>query len=232
MSFDQIKAQLAAYMGRSQSAFIVNGVDLLGMAVNNARKFAERKRHFELARCSVILPSVSTTTGASLSSAVALDGTTPVAVKAIERAYLTDSSGGQFPIETTSRARYTARVGARYAEVGRLNETIQRADVSYFALVQLGDTVFVAPAPDTNPFVLTLDVVRWMPEYRLPTDEDFFLQHGADFLLYRSILELNFLLKEDQRVVIGSQAVDQAWVSLVDWDSQLVDGGVDSVNLD
>lgn len=63
-------------------------------------------------------------------------------------------------------------------------------------------------------------------------DTDFFLDNCTDWMLYRSIQELNLFLKEDQRVVISAGMMKDAWDSVMDWDSTLSASSKDTFTLD
>jgi hypothetical protein len=50
--------------------------------------------------------------------------------------------------------------------------------------------------------------------------------------MYRTIQELNFFLKEDERVQLSTKMVQEAWDALVIWNNELQASSVDDVNLD
>lgn len=236
-----MRTEVAAYMNRTEASFIIGGVDTLKRAVNKARKWAEQRRNFEYNRLSVKIPSVSLTTGGALSTAVDnADGTTPVLVKLIERAFLSLSSGDTVPIEVTSRNYHIRRLQRRYDDLqSTINVAPARSTVMYqgFSLVQQGQTIYVNP-PNSVQFggsttiPVFLDVVRWRPDYSGDTDTDFFLDHCTEFILYRSIYQLNLHLKEDQRIPISKDALADAWDSVIQWDTSLIDGASNDVTLD
>lgn len=76
--------------------------------------------------------------------------------------------------------------------------------------------------------VLTLDTNIFLATNTYRVDllhkTDFFLDYGYDFLLYRSLYELNFRLKEDQRVSISAGVVRDALESFLNWNTSLVEG--------
>ena len=64
-----------------------------------------------------------------------------------------------------------------------------------------------------------------------PVFEDFFTVYCIDWMLYRTIQELNLFLKEDQRVVISQKMLQEAWDTVVSWNSRL-EKSSDEMNLD
>lgn len=51
---------------------------------------------------------------------------------------------------------------------------------------------------------------------------NFLIDNCFDFLMYRSIFELNFFLKEDERVVISDSVLQQTWQNVVAWNETVV----------
>lgn len=239
MTFGDFKSMVAAYMNRETSVFTVNGVDLLARAVNQAKRWAEKQHDFEAARMSAKLPNFSVTTGGKISSVVSNDEPGKiVAVKTIERAFLPFSDGsGTFPIEVVSRAVHQNRVRRKYEDYIISNpKTLPTLTVNYWQLVRWSDLLYLVPADvnglGTELFDLGLDIVRWLPEYSASTDEDFLLTYCEEFMLFRSVLQLNFLVKEDQRVPISTKAVQDAWEGVLRWDNGQISGTNDDATMD
>lgn len=241
LTFVQMQNEVATYMNRTNASFVNGSTDILKRAINKARKWAEMRRNFELSRLSVKIPSVSLTTGGALSTAVDnADGTTPVVVKLIERAFLALSSGDTVPVEFVSRDYHMRRVQRRFENIQTTTDVAPaKQTVLYqtFAVVQQGEKIYVVP-PNAQSFgglstiPVYLDVVRWRPDYSADGDTDFFLDHCTEFILYRSLYQLNLHLKEDQRIPISQAALADAWDSVIQWDTSLVYNNVDDVTLD
>src|SRR4051812_43657570 len=92
MTITQLKALIPAYLGESGTDLTsVGGVDLILMALNNARIQAEMAHDF-VEQNKVVRLAV-TTTGTAISGAVLeSDGATVTAIKTIQRCYLRDVS--------------------------------------------------------------------------------------------------------------------------------------------
>jgi len=241
LTFLQMQNEVAAYANRANASFVIGSVDILKRAINKARKWAESRHNFELSKVSVRIPSVSLTTGGALSTAVDnVDGTTPVNVKLVERAFLASPTGETFPVELVSRNYHVRRLQRRFENVMTTAEmTPARSTVLFqgFSIVQQGGTIYVTP-PNSAQFAglttipVYLDVVRWRPDYSADADTDFFLDHCVEFILYRSLYQLNLHLKEDQRIPISKDALADAWDTVIQWDTSLIDGMADDVTLD
>lgn len=229
-------------MNRTEASFVVNSYDLLDRAIHKARMWAQRRHNFEMARVSVTIPSVSLTDGGLLSTAVLVGTATSVSVKLVERAFLPfqDTPTSYFPIDVISRDAHMARLKRRFADAVSTRAAEANASVvpAQFALVQQGGTVYLIPPGATaygtgvTTVAVRLDVVKFMPEYAGSVVTDFFLENCEDFMLLRSIVELNFFLKEDQRVPISAQAMEDSWKSVLAWDTSLVSGTSSDVTLD
>lgn len=212
--------------------------DLLLNAMNNARLYAERRVDFELAVEAVHIPNVTLASGGLITDAVlASDDTTAVSVKKIRTAYLPVNETEYFPVDLMSKKKWDDRQKARW-EGQKPLDTAQYPYLSEapFGLVQNGNQVFIAP-PDNKVFAsgsltVAADVIAWLPDYAEGTETDFLLDFCFDWLMYRSIFELNFFLKEDERVQLSTALIRDAWDSLVIWNNELQAANVDDVSLD
>lgn len=238
MAFKEFKIQLAAYMGREAGAFQRGTVNLLDRAVNMARKHAEREHNFEYSRTAVKV-NVSLTLGGTLSTAVDFDdGVTIVPVKRIERAFLSLSDGsGYVPIELGSRMKQQERLKRSYSGMYNLEAFSRMPQVPGYSLQQQANKIYLNPGGSAayngvTTVTVALDVIRWQDDYSLDADTDFILEHCEDWLLFRSIFELNFFLKEDERVPVSASALKEAWESVVKWDTQIINASVDDANLE
>lgn len=210
--------------------------DLLLQAMNNARLYAERKIDFELSIAQVTIPSVSATSGASLLTAVLKDTTTACRIKKIRTPFLALSDGSTFPVELWHKSRWNERLKRRYALASPLDPASQLDFTeSPFSVVQDGNTVFVSPM-DTNAlgstFDLELEALVWMDEYVTGAETDFLLDYCFDWLMYRCIFELNFFLKEDERVALSDRLMKESWDAVVGWNNELIKSGSDDSTLD
>lgn len=64
------------------------------------------------------------------------------------------------------------------------------------------------------------------------SETDFLIDNCFDWLMYRSIWELNFFLKEDERVQLSTDLIRDAWDALTSWNENLISQSVDDPDLD
>jgi len=304
---NQLRSAIAAFLHRDQSAFVVNGYDVLLRAMNNARLYTERRVDFELARCEIDIPGVSILNGADLSVAVLHGTATSVRVKKLQKAFLKYvNQNDTFPIDIISRDSFVEKVKRRY-ELTQPTDNPQTVTVisAPFSLVQLGTKVFVSPADSKNlggdTITLYADAFKFLPDYGataisgsatstltlaliasaanfitsgvtigsivrnttsgasavvvavvsqtqlslnadifvsgnaysifVGSETDFLLDNCFDWLQYRAIYELNFFLKEDERVQISDALMKDAWLACLSWNENMIKQAVDNVNL-
>jgi hypothetical protein len=88
-------------------------------------------------------------------------------------------------------------------------------------VVHDGEYVYLSPEKEGEHY-LYFHAVRWMPRLTRPEHSNFLFDYGYDWLMYRSIVELNFFIKEDERFQVSSKMLDDSWRSLCAWDTSLV----------
>jgi hypothetical protein len=231
----ELRQEVAAFMHREPKDFVVGKTDTLLRAMNNARLFAERTVDFEYARVDVEVPNVSLTAGADLSTAVLAGTVTSIPVKKIKKAFLGyTNANGTFPIEHITKDAWNARL-QRQQRMTLPNESPQTLSTGPLTLVQSGTKIFISPATETlgQTFTVYLDAIRWLPPYTTNgLESDFILNTSFDWLMYRTIQELNFFLKEDDRVVLSAALVSAAWESLIGWNTNYIEQSAADANLD
>lgn len=228
-------------MIRDTSVFVTtDGLDLLLLAVNNAKDFCQRAIKFEYAKSFATIQNVDLQVGGSLTSAVRYGTTNGVSIRNIERAWLGFADGsGQFPITFVSRDAYSRRLQRKYENASRATPDTTFAsmvDGSPFTLTQVGQQIYVTPANSeafgsSTPSVF-LDIVEWLADFDGTAQSSFLFDYCFQLMMFRSIVELNFFLKEDQRVAISSAVLDSLWNNVVQWNANIIGTSVDDANLD
>ena len=109
--------------------------------------------------------------------------------------------------------------------------------VSYKQRVYVkGNTIYCTGIP--NPVTvggqvsIWIDVIQWLPDYVNPTDSDFFITLYTDWFVLKVIQQLNFYLKEDQRIQISAAIVAEKWNSVLALENRVNDGNDCGDNLD
>jgi hypothetical protein len=219
MTFTQFSALVAGYMGRDESTFVRGGQNVIMQAVNNALLMAQKKRQFEVQKALVY--GAVPVTGLALSGFLGAKGGSAVSVKSFLGFYAyaddaQDKCGESVPF-------------APIHEVQRF-QTRHLGATRPFVYLR-GDKVFVYPrVAETQE--LMAEVVLWMAPVTSGSDTNVFLTHHVDWLLLAVVQELNFFLKEDQRVVISAQAMVERWRGVEDWDMSLSVGGSNWTSLE
>lgn len=91
----------------------------------------------------------------------------------------------------------------------------------------------VLAVEDTNTLLLNADIFATDENYRImvANETDFLLESCFDWLLYRCVFELNFFVKEDERVGLSTQLMTDAWNAMRAWNENLISQSVDDSDL-
>lgn len=178
-NLDDLKVAIASYLGRVPTDFVIGGSDLLLLAINNAKRWAQAQRDFEACRTQAkVTVSTDPTTGGNLSAVTLMDGTTPVNVKLIEAAYLMWNDQTLKPINFLDRKSQSSQLRQRLMG-WPYRITLDSPPIDWSNsigvedtpnLVQQADFLFFWPqtnaAFSNEPTMVTaLDVVQWLPDY-------------------------------------------------------------------
>jgi hypothetical protein len=243
-----LKSAIAAYGTRKVTDFVqdvgLGSTDSLLRAINNSKNYAQRAIEFFLAGSYLQVDNVSQTTGGSLTSAYVVgDGTkTAVGIRSIKHVYLQfPNSQGVFPIRMTSRNAYAERQKRRYAGVQSQLQAQQLTNYGNlqsqdFSFIQQGQTFYIAsPCDDafggSGTFSVNLDVIKWLPDFSADADTSFLFDYCFDWLMFRSMWELNYFLKEDERFPVTSKMLDEYWNNIIQWNATVIGSNVDDVDL-
>lgn len=236
MTVGTIKSLLATYSGRSSvndlnpSNLTPAGVniDLALVALNAARRKAERLVDFRYAEIPGALSIAST--GTLLSAATGLgSGAT---VKRVVDVELPIAGSDYIPIEFLREDEWIDRVRR---QVGR---TAYNAAATLASLgvssgnpiaYQHGQTIFLVPASQfTFPVAARINVIRFMPDYTADGDSDFFCQVAPEYLQWQGTLELNKLFRrfqDRQEGNIGEKEIEalaqEALQTLIQWNQSI-----------
>jgi hypothetical protein len=226
MTLERLKGQIASYLQRQVSDYVVNRVDMLLEAINDSQQGAQQLYDFEYSKV-VVDALVDLTTGVPISP-LYLHGQIPgydygdiilppppepppdpISVKKVLRAYVSDGTGNPRPIKFMGRETQFQDVTQRWAGIPTPYAPSQRDRPSYPTfyetyLVQQGQTLFLYPdATGTaaqNPFLVFLDVIRYWPEYDdtqlVDSNVDWLMEFGDAFIKWDAICQLNTYNKE------------------------------------
>jgi hypothetical protein len=231
MNIGTLKLAIAGYLEKDASSFVVNGVDLLLFALNNARKNAEKLHDFSFLYKYGKLLIPSGEDGSTFASVTTVGGTA-VKCKKVIRAYRR-IAGGDLPLRITPKKLLSdikrmnlddAVYDAAHARVLADYERAQGVEFSNRVILN-GQSVYFHPAP-TEQIELRLDYVAWADTYDADTDEDFFCEYAADYLMYQGIVEANhltgtFAYRQEGNVQPPEKLANAALQSLIEQDKDL-----------
>jgi hypothetical protein len=89
-------------------------------------------------------------------------------------------------------------------------------------VVHHGTQIYLSPYPTDETYTLYFEAVKLLPRVVRPEDTNFLFDYAFDFLQYRSIIELNSWIKEDERYAVSQGMMKNCWDSVLSWDSYLV----------
>lgn len=209
-NFGELKQTVLGCVSRLNSSFQTGTTNFVDVAINNALIFTQRQHDFEWNKAvvKIVCAPVGNVSIAVTEAGVACK------VKRIIKAF-----GSVQPTRGLDRSLPYLSRQSMISDVTGLHKTQnQPCDP---AVVHDGQDVFLLTPPSTN-YDLWFYAVKWLPRLASTTDTNFLFEYGFDFLMYRTLQELNFYLKEDERFPINKQLLSEAWSSLVDWDTSLL----------
>lgn len=240
MNIGQIRKAVAGYLQVPESE-LYRGVDLLLMALNNARKTAERNHDWDCQR--VIVISTATNGVGSLNGNKLL-GVTPdefVNIKTAETFYLKQGDA-LLPVKHSSRLHAANKARERFDRrsidyTGRYAKSIDLQMVTNYngnlrlpnQVLLHGSQYTMEPAPEGS-VDLAIDCYRWLEDYTANDDTDFFVEHGSDYLMWSAIVELNYLVQAFIPQTEGNLSPpekmrDGAYASLLEHDNFIQETG-------
>lgn len=81
----------------------------------------------------------------------------------------------------------------------------------------IGQAFGLFPTPQEN-VTLLLTYQQQLPRLVNPTDTNFLLNFGFDFIIQRAMFLMNYYLKDDQRLAFSAEVMEQEWRALKAWD--------------
>lgn len=202
MNLANFKLKIAAYVNRSATSFVSNGVDNLLEAINDARRNAQLRYDFNALKVDGYIGITSAGVDWSTGLFTAPTGSA-LPLKCVKEVWLCNVQDNN--ITRTDRLNI---VGGQLDE--KFNDPVARLIGTRLYVTGLG-----------WPLSLLVRGVRWLPDLTDADTTDFFLDKGATWLTYQTIQNLNLYLKEDARVSLSDAVVQRAWIDLITWDGNL-----------
>jgi len=210
MNYTDFKNLVAAYMNRTAGSFVVGSIDILDNAINRAKRDGQLVHKFDSLRTEGYL--LTGREGAAISGMkTTKGGATALAVNMVVRGWELDDDGAKYMVLDPTTMEQEDRVSL---------------DTSIVRWYQKGDKLYVTGYE--NPTWFLFDVYKWLPDYSGTHTTDIFTEYYDSWLLLRSVYNLNFFLKEDQRVQISMGALQDAWNGVLGRENNLfVNHGLD-----
>lgn len=250
MTVGQIKTMVASLLHRPTTDFVkgtgANEVDLLLVALNNARKKAERAHDFSVCRQRGYLSVLNDSDWEA--SVTWFDGGDWVTRK-VQTWFLRtegDENDGEFGgtdvvLRAVSRDQLTKlyeREGYRNASLIGAQRYLSDAQVPVYEQPLLGQTyavirgrnVGIHPQPTTAQLML-LDAFVWWPNFTADDDDDWFTDNGQEFLIHQGTVEANNLVKHfvgnaEGNLPPPSKQADEALAQLIQLDIDAQEGSI------
>lgn len=218
-TFGHIKEVILGHLTRNgMSMQTEGGVDMVAASIHSAQTYIQRKRDFQWAKTDIYIQCDPT--GDLILNAVEVDTKQPVKIKRINVAYGTKEPS----LEGGPKVDYISKNSQVY------RQTYNQSGSTCERVIHSATKVFASPRPE-GAYKLWFEAVKWIPPLVNESDTNFLLEYGFDFMLYRSLKELNFYLKEDQRFQINNNLLTEAEMGLLQWDDSLLSPTETEINL-
>lgn len=256
MTIGQIKEVIAANLHKTTADFVVGAVatevDLLLLALNNARKVAEKFHDFSICRKRGYL---SVLTSANWTTPTWFSVPTPtVVMRKVKNWFLrvegTGASGEFGGVDRAIRAISQDQVSALYSRQdyrdAPLNPALRYAsdsDANSIEQPLMGQTyviidgrrVLLYPTP-TVAQVVVVDGFHWWTDWTVDADTDWWTDYGAEFLIYRAMVEANrlvtqFVGNQEGNLAPPQKEADRSLAELVSLDMDSTDGSINIFDL-
>ena len=197
-------------VSRIGASFNTGTANFVDVAINNAVIYAQRKCDFEWNKGVV---SIACNPTGNIMSALDDEGQS-VKLKKIVKAFGLNDPG----LDDNKSLPYLSRTSQIADDTLRNQNHCLCTDPR---VIHDGQRVYLIPRPE-GAHSLYFYAIKWMPRLVKEQDTNFLLEYGFDFIMYRSIIELNFFIKEEERFQVSSTMVADAWNSLITWDASLI----------
>ncbi len=199
MTFLEIKNHTAAMLSRTVADFTLNGVSSLDRVINHAIQRAQRLVDFELAKKRGFLPLV--------------DG------KADYLEDMLDSSGGS---AVTPKKLVSISLDEQMYQAVRLRgeREFERLGGSMGVYAYFVGSMLYLENGENSSGLYTV-YLQHLPELVGNSDTNFLLKYCSDWVITQATFELQYYLKEDERVQLTAGLLRDKWDTVVAWNASL-----------
>lgn len=235
MTLANFESMVAAYMNRTTGSLTSsNGVDILLMAINDARRAAQRAHDFELNRTEDAYLTTSAS-GANWMTGCKTTpgGATAILMKRVDEVwnYTTGTAGATYYPRTT---RIPFSYSGQFKRDLPINNSTLTASPQAYALTDtfayaVGPQLFVTT--QTTGTAYKIVGIKFLDDLANGDSPDIFLTYFTDWLKFATIAALNVYLKDGERFPIDMTALDATWQTVKTFDGNIANMG-ESANLD
>lgn len=249
MDILKLRQLTAAYMQVPKSALYINVadeedepevVDILLQAANNAKRFAQN--NFDWNFEEVLVYGDAANGVGEWATAFQASDDAEVQVKQPQTFYIQEDTV-LVPLyhhtkkhgATRARERLEARnyiVDRRYLtddDAFSSQLSLSNTYSEQYEIFLLGNGYEIHPKPSETKRIY-MDAFLWSPDYTLDTDTDFFLEQGATYMQWATIVEVNhlfqtFIPQQEGNISPPTRARDEALTALVEYNNFIVESG-------
>jgi hypothetical protein len=245
----QIKEVIAANLHKSTSDYVkgtgANQIDLLLLALNNARKSAEKLHDFAICRKRGYFSHSGGLQGWRNPTWFSGSGTARKVKTWYERVEGDETDGAFGGVDRVLRAITQDQKAQLYAREDYLeaplwpneryvadSESAVGRDplLSQTYVVLEGHNFYIHPTSNATRLIV-VDTFYWWADWTLGTDNDWWTENGVDFLIMQAIVEANLMTQHFVGNVAGNMAppvkeANAALANLIQLDKDSTEGGV------
>lgn len=249
MKIGQIKEVIAANLHKAKSAFVVgtggNQADMLLLALNNARKTAEKAFDFSICRKRGYFSYVGTAVDWRSPTWFSGDGTARKVKTWYQRVSGDQTDGAYGGVDRILRALTQEQVAQLHAREDYLvtpmipSQRYASDSIPTFGFDPLlgqkyvvleGFNAFLSQT-GTESMLLIADTFIWHPDWTGDTDDDWWTSNGVDFLINQAMVEANRLTQTFVGNVDGNlpppvKEAQQALAALIKLDTDSTEGSI------
>ena len=231
MSVLDVRNQIAAYIQVPLSEFLVDGTDIGLLAMNNARKHAEKVHEWNCQVDNIYLPH-NNGKGSWAVGLTEVDGLS-ISVKQPETFYVS-TDGGETQTETPHTTKKNeANRSFEQRHYGQYTSRHLADDEECLTSDILKSVLhgynFAFNSKLKSNVTVWLDCYKWLDSYTEDEQTDFFIEHGAEYLMWAAVVETNyhfgtFVPQQEGTLSPPEKARDKALFALTEFDSFQLEG--------
>jgi len=234
MTWADFQSSVLAFLNRSSADVpTIGSVNLVVVAANMSKTEAQRRHAFKMSRTVAYISTSMSGADFTTSAFTTPSSAVVVPIRRIEQVwfYTTPTPFYRYkrvPFMTLGDLRYDYETSTLTDINQPLAPTQSPATYPNFDIrwyVQ-GTRIFLQGVT-VPPISVSMDVMQWMPIYD-GTITDFFLTYHFDWMLLKTVQNLNQYLKESERVEVADADLEKRWKSVTALDENFGEDSFES----